>query len=112
MRTLKFIVDNQIIKPDPNCDFNGLVPGTEGYVKIEFCFSSEWNDCNKVAAFFSQMGKEYQPQIIKDDSCIIPDEALKKRRFKIQLIGSKQDYKITTNKIVIKQDGGICNEPG
>ena len=111
MRVLKYIVDNQIIKPDPNCDFNGLVPGTEGYVKVEFSFSPEWDNCNKVAAFFSQMGKEYKPQIVENDFCIIPNEALKKRSFKMQLIGSKQNYKITTNKIVIKQNGGIYDEP-
>lgn len=28
MRTLSFIVDKQIIRKDPECDFSNLVPGT------------------------------------------------------------------------------------
>ena len=39
MRTLKFIVEGQIIKQDPSCDFTNLVPGTEGYLRAEFSFS-------------------------------------------------------------------------
>lgn len=28
MRTLSFIVDRQIIKKNPECDFDNIVPGT------------------------------------------------------------------------------------
>lgn len=107
MRTLKFIVDGQIIKQDPNCDFSGLVPGTEQYLEAEFSFSPEWSECAKVAAFYSLMGREYEPQILKDGkSCLIPSEALKRRVFKIQVIGKKEDFKITTNKVSVSQNGG------
>ena len=51
MRTLKFIVEDQIIRPDPNCDFSGLVPGTKGYLKAEFAFSKAWDEYVKVAGF-------------------------------------------------------------
>lgn len=107
MRTLKFIVNNQRIIPDPNCDFTNLIPGTEGYLRAEFSFSTEWTGCVKVAGFYSMMGTEYEPQILKDGkSCIIPAEALKRRVFKVQIIGKRADLKMKTNRITIKQNGG------
>ena len=107
MRTLRFIVKGQIIEPDPSCDFSGLVPGTVGYLKADFAFSEEWNGCTKVAAFYSLLGKEYPPQILADGrSCFIPKEALAKQTFTMKVIGQRSDFKIGTNKIAIKQDGG------
>lgn len=107
MRTLKFIVDKQIIKRDPNCDFKNLVPGTEGYLQAEFSFSPEWQGCKKVAAFFSPMGAEYPPQVLEDGkTCMIPSEALEGRRFKIQVLGKKDGFKLTTNKVTVSQNGG------
>ena len=107
MRTLKFVVDGQIIKQDPNCDFSGLVPGTEGYLQAEFLFTPEWNDCVKVAAFYSMMGVEYDPQILSDNNtCTLPTEALKLRNFKIQVVGKGQNKTLTTNKVTVSQNGG------
>ncbi len=108
MRTLKFIVDGQVIRQDPNCDFTGLVPGTEGYLQAEFTFSSEWNGYVKVAAFYSMLGKEYTPQVLKDGkTCIIPSEALERRAFKIRIIGKKDGSKFATSKITVFQKGGV-----
>ena len=107
MRTLKFLVDKQIIKQDPSCDFDGLVPGTEGYLQSQFSFSPEWNGCAKVAAFWSVMGKEYPPQLLTDGAtCIIPVEALKKQKFAVQVMGRRDDFKIITNKVTVSQNGG------
>ena len=107
MRTLKFIVDGQIIKQDPNCDFSGLVPGSERYLRAEFSFSNAWRGCAKAAEFYSYMGKEYEPQLIKDDACIIPAEALKRQIFKIRLVGRNQSgIKLRTNKVSVHQNGG------
>lgn len=108
MRTLRFIVDGQIIRPDPDCDFSGLVPGSEKYLKAKFTFSSEWNNCVKVVAFWSRMGEEYPPQKLQGGvSCDIPSEALESKYFKIQVIGKNKDgFKITTNKLEICQNGG------
>jgi len=106
MRTLKFIVDNQVIKQDPACDFNNLVPGTEGYLRAEFSFSPEWNGFKKVIAFWSVMGREYPPQILADGkSCFVPVEALTKRTFKIQVVGERRGSIIRTNKVAVCQDG-------
>lgn len=108
MRTLKFIVDGQIIRPDPDCDFSGLIPGTEKYLQAKFTFSPEWKSSVKVAAFWSRLGEEYPPQALKDgNSCIIPSEALNSRYFKIQVVGRRADgFRITTNKLEICQNGG------
>jgi hypothetical protein len=107
MRTLKFIVDGQIIKQDPNCDFSGLVPGTEGYLKAEFSFSPEWQGCSKIATFNSVLGKDYPKQLLKDGkTCTIPAEAVKKRTFEVGVVGTKQGFRITTNTVAVSQNGG------
>lgn len=110
MRTLRFIVDGQIISQDPDCDFDNLVPGSEGYLQAEFIFSPEWSGCAKVAAFWSVMGREYPPQVLKDGkSCMIPPEALKGRKFKVQVIGKRNNaaaLTITTDKVTVNQNGG------
>ena len=107
MRTLKFIVDGQTIKQDPDCDFSGLVPGSKGFVKASFTFSQEWNNVFKVVAFFSRLGWEYEPQLLTPTNyCIIPAEALEKKNFKIQIIGKKDNYVIRTNKVLVAQKGG------
>lgn len=107
MRTLRFIVEGQLIKQDPNCDFSGLVPGTEGYLNAEFSFSPEWAGCIKVASFYSIMGDEFAPQVLMDGkSCKIPSKALKNRIFKIKVLGRRNDYKIQTNKVEVNQNGG------
>lgn len=107
MRTLKFIVEGQIIKQDPKCDFTNLVPGTEGYLRAEFSFSPEWNTCTKVASFWSAIGKEYEPQLLSDGkSCIIPAEALEKYAFKVGVVGRNSNLRLKTNTVAVKQDGG------
>lgn len=104
MRLLKFIVEGQTIKPDPRCDFSGLVPGTAGYLKAEFSFSKEWTSTPKVVAFYSRLGNEYPPQALKDGrTCMIPTEALRKRVFKVQVLGQNG---LVTNKLEIDQKGG------
>lgn len=109
MRTLKFIVNKQLITLDPNCDLSGLIPGSEGYLQAEFSFTPEWKNCVKVAAFYSFLGKEYQPQLLENGKrCMITAEALKGRRFKVQVIGKDPNtgLKITTNKVTVCQNGG------
>ena len=107
MRVLKFIVDELTIKPDPDCDFSGLVPGTNGYLKAEFTFSPEWNGWVKVASFYSVFGEEYPPQLLKDGkTCVIPKEALTKREFKIKVVGKRGEAVIGTNKLAVRQNGG------
>lgn len=107
MRTLRFIVDGQNIEPDPTCDFSGLFNCKNSNVCAEFVFSSEWNGVTKVAAFWSMLNEEYEPQAINENStCVIPVEAFTRAAFKVQVLGMKRSTKITTNKLVVLQTGG------
>lgn len=107
MRTLEFIIEGQSIRLNPDCDFDGLVPGTAGYLQAKFSFSPEWDECVKVAAFFSNLGREFPARVIKGDGiCNIPAEALKKSIFKVQVIGQGSGKTLTTNKVKVYQRGG------
>ena len=107
MRTLKFVVDDQILKPDPSCNFNNLVPGGKECVKLEFSFSSNWNGYARGVEFSSALGKQYTPKVLVDGrSCIVPVDALARRVFKVRVVGKKKDETITTNKFAVKQSGG------
>lgn len=107
MRILKFMVNGQVLKADPGCNFNGIVPGSEGHLQAEFIFSPEWNGCAKVVGFYSALGKEYPPQILKDGkTCMIPAEALKRRTIQLRVFGRGEAFTIKTNKLAIRQNGG------
>ena len=107
MRTLKFLVNGETIKQDPTCDFSGLFSGKDSGVCAEFIFSSEWDDKIKVAAFWSMLDKEYEPQPLDSKNiCLIPKEALGRASFKIQVLGVRESNRLTTNKLVILQTGG------
>lgn len=106
MRTLKFVVIGQTIKRDPNCDFEGLTPGSDGYLRAVFAFSPEWTGLTKVAAFRSG-NKDYEPQELKDGFwCDIPAAVLKRPIFNIRVLGKKGETKLTTNKVFVHQNGG------
>lgn len=106
-RTLRFIINGQTITQDPSCDFSGLFPGTENYLQAEFDFSQEWESTVKVVGFFSDMGREYEPQALNSNkTCVIPTDALKNRIFKIQIIGKNNKYTLRTNKLAVVQKGG------
>lgn len=109
MRTLRFIAEGQVMRQDPSCDFNNLVPGTESYIQAEFDLSPDWNDSVIIAAFRSNMGIEYAPQrLTEKGTCMIPVEALKRRIFKVNLIGqTRGGARLVTNKVEVRQNGGM-----
>lgn len=107
MRTLRFIVDNQIIRQDPYCNFDNLVPGSEKQIQAEFVFSKDWNGFQKVVAFYNSLGREIGAKaLISSRSCYIPSEVLKQSVFKIQVIGANDTKKLRTNKVEVHQKGG------
>ena len=106
MQTLKFVVDGQNIMLNPDCNVDSLVPGREGHLEASFSFSSEWDGYAKVAAFFSNLGREFTPQVIDGNMCIIPPEALEKSVFKVQVIGKKDNHIMRTNRAIVHQRGG------
>ena len=111
MRILRFIIDNESIKQDPSCDFSGLFPGKNPDVRAEFIFSSEWENSVQVAAFWSMLDTEYEPQVVRDGKCNIPKDALNRASFKVQLLGKKYEpalgtMTLSTNRLTIRQTGG------
>lgn len=106
MRVLKFDVSELNIEKNPGCDFGGLVPGTEGYLKAEFSFASEWNSYAKVASFYDGV-REYAVLLTDGKSCMIPAEVTKRPAFGVKVTGKKNNGVMITNKIIITQNGGI-----
>lgn len=107
MRTLRFIVNGNVLTQDPSCDFSGMFPGATNRLEAAFTFSKEWQNCVKVVAFKSLLGKEYNPRIINDkETCEISPEALSLPAFKIQVLGKSRTTNLTTNELTIYQRGG------
>lgn len=104
-RILRFIVDGETLKQDPSCDFGGLFSRKPQNIRAEFVFSPEWNNRVKVAAFWSVLNTEYPPQLIEDDSCAIPVEALARPVFKMQILGKYKNHNYKTNTANIYQRG-------
>lgn len=104
MRTLRFLVQGQKIRPDPLCDFSGLVPGSQGYLKAEFIFDEHWAGCKKCASFFRMGGMEDAKPIV-NNCCMIPDAVLDRKLFHVSVTGKRSGYVITTNRITVKQGG-------
>lgn len=103
MRTLEFNVDKQRLKKNTDCDFSGIVAGSVGYLKAKFHFSEEWNDCKKAASFWLE-DQEYAMLLDSQDSCVIPEAALKESEFKVSVIGIRDGYKISSNKTKVRQE--------
>lgn len=101
MRTLDFIVNAQLLSKSPECDFEDIVSGTSGYLTAHFTFSSEWDDCVKCASFW-RGGKEYAV-LLSNDICSIPSEVLTGATFKVCVVGQRKNYRITTNRVVVRQ---------
>lgn len=102
MRTLEFNVQAQRIHKNPDCDFTKIVAGTRNYLQAHFTFSPEWQDCILVASFW-RGGKEYAA-LIQNGICDIPSEALGGRTFGVSVTGQRGNYKLTTNRIVVRQE--------
>ena len=104
MRLLNFNVNGQRIQKDPNCDFDNIVAGTKDYLKAHFTFSPEWQDCKLVASFWR--GSVEHAVFIVNGECMIPPEVLNGRTFQVSVIGQRDNYRITTNKVVVRQE--VC----
>ena len=105
MRTLVFNVEGQLIKRENPDEL--IVAGTSGYWKAKFSFSKDWENTQKVVAFYTKYGKELPPCVLSDDNtCKLPKEALALHEFKISVLGKRAGCVITTKPITITQYGG------
>ena len=102
MRLLKFNVNAQKITKAPNCDFDNIVAGTSDYLRAQFTFSPEWDDCVKIAQFW-RAGQEHAV-LIENNECDIHPEVLKGATFKVSVLGTRGRYRIPTNKVIVRQE--------
>lgn len=85
-RVLKFIVKNQKIIKDKECDFTGLVAGSQGMLKAQIEFSREWEGMNKIVVF-TMLGQIKMEKLDKYGVCIIPSDVLKYNKFYVSVVG-------------------------
>lgn len=71
---------------------------TEGYIKCVFDFTTEdWNGTVKTAHFKNPKTGEITTQLLENDSCMVPPEALTDRgNVYFSVTGEKEGYRITT----------------
>lgn len=76
---------------------------TEGYIKCVFDFTTEdWNGTVKTAHFKNPKTGEITTQLLENDSCMVPPEALTDRgNVYFSLTGEKEGYRITTGVVSI-----------
>ena len=101
MKILQFLVEQQNIRKDPSCDFSGLVSGTKGYLKARFVLSKEWNDCAVAAVFLNSESEEAVP--VLNGQCDIPEKITKKKMWWVRVVGMRDGYRITSNKVEVQQ---------
>lgn len=104
MRTLDFIVEGQRLKPDPRCDFNGIVSNSRGYLRARFRFSADWKGCKKAAIFTGEDGEE--PVALSGDCCMIPDRVLTGTVVQVSVVGQRGTVRIPTNTTEFMQKTG------
>lgn len=105
MRTLEFKVNGQKLLKEKSCNFSGITPGSEGYLKAHFLFSPEWAGSVRVAEFRTYASSEPVSVPIINNECIIPAEVTAGKAWYIKVIGKKGDVIIPTENCRVRQEG-------
>ena len=89
--------------------------GTREYLRAEFSFSEEWDEMTKTA-FFRGADWENHPKLLKDDTCIVPAEALAApSRVGVSVSGTRGETIITTDiksfSVPATLSGGTPSDP-
>lgn len=103
MRVLNFDVIEQKLQKNPKSDFSGIVRGSRGYLQCSFSLSKEWANC-KIAASFWRFDEEIDAAPVIGGSCTIPDSVTDYREFEVSLVGIRDSYRITTNRVKVEQE--------
>lgn len=103
MRELKFSIDGQKLSKDG--DMSHIIRGSKGYLNCSFIFKSDDWSGYKIVAVFELQNEEFPVPISSRGECLVPDEVTDFSCFKIRLVGKKNDLMITTNRILISQEG-------
>lgn len=103
MRVLNFDVIEQKLQKNPKSDFSGIIRGSKGYLQCSFSLSEEWKGC-RVAASFWHYDKEIDAAPVIGGNCTIPDSVTDYREFEVSLVGIRDSYRITTNRVKVEQE--------
>ena len=95
--TFNLSIANQELSFDKN--LMPVVENTKGYVKCVFDFQTDdWNGTIKTAYFRNTTTGIITSQILTDNQCIIPPEALSDEgNIQFSVAGEKEDYRITSS---------------
>lgn len=103
MRTLEFNVNGQRLSKTGN--FSGIVRGSTNYLKCAFNFTdSDWNKC-KIGIVFEYRGIEHVVIMGNDRAVVVPPDISDKKSFRVRVVGIKDNYKLSTNKVLVNQEG-------
>lgn len=103
MRVLNFDVIEQKLQKNPKSDFSGIIRGSRGYLQCSINLSKEWSGC-KIAASFWHYDKEIDAAPVINGTCMIPDSVTDYREFEVSLVGIRDSYRITTNRVKVEQE--------
>lgn len=105
MRILEFEINGQNISKSKNCDFSGIVPGTSGYLKASFSFSTEWIGMVKVAEFRKYLCDEPVSVPIINGECTVPDTVTGGKAWYVKIVGKRGGVIIPTGNYRVRQEG-------
>ena len=105
MRILEFEVSGQKLLKEKSCDFSGITPGSEGYLKAHFLFSPEWAGSVRVAEFRTYANSEPVSVPIINNECMVPSEVTGGDKWYVKVIGKKGDVIIPTGNCRVRQEG-------
>ena len=54
---------------------------------------------------FEKRGNEYATALGNDRSVMVPTDISNEKSFRVYVVGAKDNYKIVTNKVLVKQEG-------
>ena len=99
--TFNLSIANQELSFDEN--LMPVVENTKGYVKCVFDFQTDdWNGTIKTAYFRNSTTGIITAQILTDNQCIIPPEALSNEgNIQFSVAGEKEGYRITSSSVQI-----------
>ena len=100
-----FMVSGQRIKQDPDSDFSGIFPGSEGYLKARFLFDREWNGMVKVAEFRRFISEDPVSVPIRNGECMVPAKVTVGKSWYVKVIGKRGDVIIPTENCRVRQEG-------
>lgn len=100
MRTITFNVNQQKIRNTNSIAF--IYGKTHNYLKLDFKFSTDWDDCVKAISF----GTGIKPMLLTNNSCLVPAEAFNDSELSFYLVGKRKDgYRIESQIFNIRLGG-------